>query len=151
MTINNLTKAIRAMVKDVVKEYRLTTENEGNPRCPTVFNGNLPPKRSSSLDDYPFVVVRFDESEGTNDEVTATVSIIAGCYTDIEDIEGQEDCINVLSSIQTALLSMPNGILNGKYILQTPVKITNIPEQPYPQWQVNMETKWSFRAPEVEF
>ena len=149
MTINNLTKAIRAMVTDVIKDFRLTTEFEENPRCPTVFNGDLPPKRSDTLDDFPFVIVRFEESESTNEETTATIAIVAGCYT--EDFQGQEDCINVLSRIQTALLSMPNGILANKYILQPPVLMANLPEQPYPQWQVNMTTKWTFRAPEVEF
>lgn len=149
MTINNLTKAIRAKVSKIVEDFRLTTEFEENPRCPRMFNGDLPPKRSDSLDDFPFIIVRFEESESVNEETTATIVIVAGCYT--EDYEGHEDCINVLSRIQTALLSMPDGILDNKYILQPPVLMTNLPEQPYPQWQVNMTTKWTFRAPAFEF
>lgn len=149
MTEHLLIDAVRKKVKDVVKDFRLETRFEEHPRCPTVFEGDLPPKRSNSTDDFPFVIVRFEESSSTNDEITASVLIVAGCFT--EDLLGHRDCMNVLTRIRTALLTMPNGILDDRYILQPPIKITNLPEQPYPQWQINMETKWCFRAPELEF
>lgn len=148
MIENNLTKALREKIEDVVKDFRLPVKN-GEPRCPVVFNGYLPPKRHGVDDDFPFIVVRPDNGSNERDSAKMTVSIVVGCFT--EDLNGFEDCIEVMTRIRAALVSMPNGILDNRYMLQFPITWDLLREQPYPQWQLNMETSWEYRTPECSF
>lgn len=148
MIENLLTKALREKIADVVKDYRLPVKN-GEMRCPTVFNGYLPPKRSNTQDDFPFVVVRADSGKSEREQTELSVSIIIGCYTD--EFDGHEYCINVMTRIKNALLSMPNETLDNRFVLQYPIEWNLLSEQPYPQWQLDMSTKWIYRTPEAEF
>ena len=149
MIENNLTKALIEKIKEVVKDFRMPVK-DGERRCPTVLNGYLPPKRYDGTDeDYPFIVVRPDNGTSNRENTTMTVSIVVGCFT--EDLNGFEDCIEVMTRIRAALASMPNGILDNRYILQYPITWDLLREQPYPQWQLNMETRWEYRTPECSF
>ena len=148
MVENELAKALRAFIAGVISEYRLPVKN-GEPRAPEVVNGFLPPKRSSVEDDFPFVLVRLEKGETNLEETTCTAAIIIGCYT--AEFDGHEYCLNVMERIKQALCSMPFGTLANRYQLRYPVKWELPDEQPYPQWQIGMTTKWAFNAPVVEF
>ena len=149
-----LTKALREFIKTAVKDFRLPVE-KGEIRPPQVINGFLPPKQyiqpnqSEREDDFPFVVVRPDKAETDSGKTEVTVSIIIGCYS--KDFDGYEYCLNVMSRIRNALSSMKNGVLDKKYILQFPFEWDIVPEQPWPQWQVDITTRWVFNAPQAEF
>lgn len=147
MIVNHLTEALRNKIADAVKDYRLPVKN-GKMRCPNVFNGYLPPKRSGVVDDFPFVVVRADEGKisRTDGEAETTVSIIIGCYTD--EFDGHEYCINVMQRISAALSTLPDDTLDDRYILQDPIEWRLLEEQPYPQWQLDMSTTWKYCAPQ---
>ena len=148
MVENELASALRAFIAGAVKDYRLPVKH-GEMRAPTVVNGFLPPKRSNTEDDFPFVLVRLEKGQTTPEETTCTAVIIIGCYT--TEFDGHEYCINVMERIKQALCSLPFGTLAERYQLRYPVKWELPDEQPYPQWQVGMTTEWAMQAPTVEF
>ncbi len=124
------------------------TEEYANCRTPTVINGYLPPKEND-VDrgkDFPFIVVRPDEATSTRESTVATVSIIFGAYSQTSD--GYEHCLNMMTRVRNALMSMPFLTLNERYILEDEVTWRNLSEQPYPYWQIDMTTKWTFISPQ---
>lgn len=145
-----LAEALREFIRNAVKDFRLPVESgEYVFRAPTVINGYLPPKRSGQDDDFPFVIVRVDGGDSEGEQTSVKVSIIIGCFA--EEYDGHEYCLNVYSRIRNALMSMKNGILANKYVLQQPISWDIVPEQPYPQWQLDISTNWAFNAPQAEF
>ena len=148
MIEQGLTKALRLFIEDAVKDFRLPTKS-GELRAPIILNGYLPPKRSGVEDEFPFVLVRPDKGSTDRDKTEVDVSIIVGCYS--EEFDGYELCFNVMTRIRDALASMDCGTLANKYQLQYPLKWENFDEQPWPQWQLDLITKWWFKAPEIEF
>lgn len=151
MVENELTRAIRALVAEAVKDFALPTKpergsEEGVPRAPKVVNGYLPPKRSGQEDDFPFVLVRAEEGATDLDSTEVKVSIIVGTYS--EEFDGHEHCLNVMSRIRTALCSLPGMTIAHRYRLQHPIKWNTYGEQPYPYWQLDMQTTWNIRTPQ---
>lgn len=149
MIEQELARNLRKFIEDVVKDFRLPVEMEKTPRAPKVHDGYLPPKRSEPGDDFPFVIVRPDAATTERTATEVTVSIIIGCYAKEEEYDGYEYCLNVMTRIRNALTSMENGILAKKYVLNFPISWNNVPEQRWPQWQLDMETKWSFNTPQA--
>lgn len=145
MTENGLIKALREYLEQAVADFRLPVKN-GEPRAPRIYNGYLPPKRSGQGDDFPFVLVRPDAGETDGEETEVTISIVVGCYT--EEFDGHEICLNIMQRIRHALFTLENGILANKYVLHTPFKWRNYEDQPYPLWQLDIETKWVFNSPQ---
>lgn len=151
MVENELTRAIRELVAESVKNFALPTKPErgsaeGDLRAPQVVNGYLPPKRQGSKDDFPFVLVRADEGATDQDSTEVKVSIIVGTYS--EEYDGHEYCLNVMSRIRTALCSLPGMVLANRYRLKHPIKWSTYAEQPYPYWQLDMQTAWDIRTPQ---
>lgn len=149
MIENELTDALITAIKGAVNDLRLPVKN-GEPRAPIVFNGYLPPKRSKSeSDDIPCVVVRPENGDINDDETEVTISIIIVCYS--EEFDGYLHCMNVMQRIKNLLCSLENGILDKRFVLKLPMKWENIADQPYPNWQVEMETHWCFNTPQPIF
>ena len=148
MIVSNLAKALRDHAADVLKEFRLPVKN-GEPRSPNIFNGYLPPKRSGNNDDFPFVTVTLDSGEIAQSHSEIKVSFIIGCYT--QEYDGHEYCLNVYERLVRSLCSLPGGLLDGRYILHLPIRWELLQEQPYPQWQMIIETEWSYEAPHQEY
>ena len=149
MIEQELARNLREFIKDAVKDLRLPVEFEKKARAPKIINGYLPPKRAEKGDDYPFVLVRPDAATSERDTTEVTVSIIIGCYAKPEEYDGYEYCMNVMTRIRNALTSMKDGRLAEKYVLNFPIIWNNVPEQPWPQWQLEMETKWYFNTPQA--
>ena len=95
MVTNLLTKALRELCAQAVKDFVLPTKEGQNPRVPRIVNGFLPPKRSGNgeLDDFPFVLVRPEAGTGERESEEIRVNIIVGCYS--EEFDGYEYGINV--------------------------------------------------------
>lgn len=145
MVTNLLTKAIRNKVTESVVNFRLETP-KGTLKAPQVVNGFLPPKKIGPDDDFPFVIVRPESGIMDPESQQIKVNIIVGCYS--ESFDGYEVCLNVVNRIIDKLSSLPGGILEGKYIASFPIRWNMTPEQPYPQWQIDIETNWTCRSPE---
>lgn len=148
MVVNLLTKALRKLCGEAVKDFRLQTK-QGNKetRAPRIVNGFLPPKRSGNgeLDDFPFVIVR-PEGGGVERESTETrVTIIIGCYS--EEFDGYEYGVNVAERIIEKICTLPSELLDCRYQMRYPIKWSMVSEQPYPQWQIDIETIWIFNNP----
>lgn len=148
MVENLLVDALVALISEAVEEYRMPVKN-GDPRAPKVVNGFLPPKRSLPEDDFPFVVVRAEAGTSDVQETITNVAISIGCYT--EEYDGHKYCLNVLARIKSALSMLENGILDKKYVLQYPMTWQMVENQPYPEWQLDMVTKWAYNTPQAEF
>lgn len=147
MIENLLTEALREKIEEAVKDFRLPVKG-GEMRVPTVINAYLPPK-NHEVKDFPYVLIRAEAGNSSPSETETTVAIIIGCYSEEDD--GSEHCINVMTRIRSALSSMENGILANKYVLKYPITWEIVPEQPWPQWQLDIVTKWGYNSPQAIF
>lgn len=145
MVVNELSKAIRELCAEAVKNFRLPTEKGKELSAPQIVNGFLPPKRSSVKDDFPFVLVRPTDCEMNRGSQEIKVSIIVGCYS--EEFDGYEYCVNVSERICEKIATLEMETLKKKYQMRFPIR-WNVPnEQPFPQWQAEIETIWTYNSP----
>lgn len=145
MVTNLLTKALREFCKQAVKDFRLPTKDGKTLRAPQIVNGFLPPKRSTDNDDFPFVLVRPEQCATDRESEEVRVNIIVGCYS--EEYDGFEYGVNVVERIKKKICTLPAETLAKRYQMRYPIKWTMVPEQPWPQWQIDMETIWIFNSP----
>lgn len=145
MVTNFLTKALRELCEQAVKDFRLPTKDGKTLRAPQIVNGFLPPKRSTDLDDFPFVLVRPEQCTTDRESEEVRVNIIVGCYS--EEYDGFEYGVNVVERIKEKICTLPAETLAKRYQMRYPIKWTMVPEQPWPQWQIDMETIWIFNSP----
>ena len=132
-------------VEEVVKDYRMPTKTPGIERPPKIIDGYLPPKRSTADDDFPFVIVRAEEGKSLMGRTSVEVSLIIGTYT--TETDGYAHCLEIMQRIRGALCQLPNQTLNARYQLEFPIEWRNIPDQPYPQWIIEMTTHWVMNTP----
>ena len=132
-------------IEDVVKDFRMKTKTEGHRRPPKVIDGYLPPKRATEEDDFPFVIVRAEEGISQPGSTQVSVSFIIGAYT--TETDGYAHCLEIMQRIRTALCQLPNQTLNARYQLEFPIEWRNVPDQPYPQWLIEMTTHWVMNTP----
>ena len=115
-----LTKAIRTFLKDVCKDYSLETE-DGQKKAPKVVNGYLP-YESDSEKDFPFVMVRADSASTDGDMTDVNVDIIIGTYVPDDTYPvGHDVCLEIMARIRTALVGLPEQLLEKRYQLQMPI------------------------------
>lgn len=145
MVTNFLTKALRELCAQAVKDFVLPTKEGQKPRAPRIVNGFLPPKRSTDLDDFPFVLVRPEQCTTDRESEEIRVNIIVGCYS--EEFDGYEYGVNVIERIKEKICTLPAETLEQRYQMRYPIKWNMVPEQPWPQWQIDMETIWIFNSP----
>lgn len=145
MIEQELVRALQEKLRVALKDFGLETKT-GTLRPPKIVDGYLPPKRSGADDDFPFVLVRPDSGTANQDSVSVEVTIIVGCYT--EETIGYLYCLNVMSRIRNALLSLEGGCLNNRYNLTGEFTWKNLDEQPWPQWNLYLTTNWVTRAPQ---
>ena len=133
MVTNLLTKALRELCAQAVKDFVLPTKEGQNPRAPRIVNGFLPPKRSGNgeLDDFPFVLVRPEAGTGERESEEIRVNIIVGCYS--EEFDGFEYGINVIERIKEKICTLPAETLDNRYQMRYPIKWNMVPEQPWQQ------------------
>lgn len=146
MIETNLSRALCEFVEEVTKDFRLQTKT-GLLKAPQIIEGYLPPKRSNDADDFPFVVVRLEDSKSDLGQTDVTMSLIIGCYT--QETVGHLYCLNVFERIRRALCEMPFQTLDERYQLGFPIECKNIPDQPWPYWQLEMTTHWTFSTPQL--
>lgn len=152
MVVNILTKAIRELCAKAVKDFRLPTKDAPGPgkkekvlKAPQIINGFLPPKRANDNDDFPFVLVRPEQGTTDRGSEEIKVNIIIGCYS--EEYDGFEFGINVMERIKAAISQLPAETLENRYQMRYPIKWSMANDQPYPQWQIDIETTWVMNAP----
>ncbi len=139
----SLTQAIARFLEKVCSQYQLPNKSK-ELVAPKIITGYLPPKRTGNADDFPFIIVR-PVSGSTNEATLTDVSIIVGIYD--EELTGFDRALEVVTRIRTALLSIPNQILENRYQLRMPIDWHNVDEQAWPQWQLSLITRWLTASP----
>lgn len=145
MVENNLTRALIAKIEAALDGTRLPTKG-GEYRKPQVINGFLAPDQKDN-ESRPFVIVRPESGNIAMDETTTVVSIIIAGYA--QDMDGYEDCLSVFARIRDALTTMPSQTLDKRFVLDFPIAWRMDDKQPWPQWQVDMTTRWRTLTPEI--
>lgn len=146
MVETHLTDTLCEFVKDCLKNKQFETQS-GIYRPPEVVPGYLPPKRSREQEDFPFVIVRAESGTTTFGQTEASVVFIIGCYS--EEIDGYAYCLQVMEHLRFSLATIEDRILDRRYELQFPIVWSNVQEQPYPFWQIQMTTHWVLNAPQL--
>lgn len=146
MIETNLTDALCDFIRESLTHLSLETQS-GIHRPPEVIPGYLPPKRSRAAEDFPFVIVRAENASCNRGETEATVVLIVGCYS--QETDGYAYCLHVMQHLRLALLTLEDQTLAGKYQLAFPIDWDNVPEQPYPLWQIQMTTRWVFNTAQL--
>ena len=82
-------------------------------------------------------------------EVTeVTVDLILCCHSKSND--GYAYLLTMAERIRTALLRMPMQTLDKRYVLQFPLECRLPDDQPWPNWQMSMSTRWLIKTPQFE-
>lgn len=116
---------------------------------PMVCVGYIPPKSSAVSNYSPFVLVRADGATSTRERTSVKVSIIIAVYCDEKTPDaGYVDCINLMGRVRDTLMSLPTPALDDRYILEDGISWKTYDEQPWPRYQIDMETTWTIRAAE---
>ena len=146
MIETDLALSLGIFVEQALKDLRLPTKTPNHFKAPTIFDGYLPPKRAMADDDFPFVIVRAEDGVSERGKTIVTIALIIGCYT--TETDGYAHCLEIMQRIRKALCELPAQTLVKKYQLAFPITWNNVPDQPYPQWQIEMTTKWVFNTPQ---
>lgn len=120
-------------IKRATKHLQFETKNKTY-RAPQVIDGYLPPKNPKdpqSIEDFPFVIVRYLNDEGQVENSTAQVKIICGIYSE-DDQRGWRDFLNLSNTIKTHLMS--KSFLGKCFEVQLPIKREFPEEQGVPEW-----------------
>ena len=147
MIETNLALTLGVFLEKVLRDLRLPTKNPKCKKPPTVFDGYLPPKRALGEEDFPFVIVRAEEGVSERGQTVVTVAFVIGCYS--TETDGYAYCLEIMQRIRQALCELPAQTLAKKYQLAFPITWNNVPDQPYPQWQLEMTTKWEFSSSQM--
>lgn len=145
MIEQELVRALQAFLAEALKDFGMPTK-DGKLRPPKIIDGYLPPKRSGTDEDFPFVVVRPDSGTTDQNAVNVEVTLIVGAYT--EETNGYLYCLNAMTRIRNALLSLRNGCLADRFLLVGEFSWKNLEEQPWPQWNLFITTNWMTNAPQ---
>lgn len=155
-------KALVALVKEAVKDFRLTriaTQTERKPgslyidsETPEydedpqdlvqvqVFDGFIP--SADKIDRIsPFVTVRPVSAVVSNGGTQLKISIIVGTFS--RDQDGYHDTLNVVDRIVTRIMQIPDNILDGRYNLVDNITWELTDDQDEPFFYVTMNTSWS--------
>lgn len=150
-----LCDALRERVKDITKNMQLEFDNSDSTtkayKQPQVIDGYLPPKRSTrnaeneEVPDYPFIIIRpTDGRTPTNEASQVTVSLLIGCFS--EDYDGYKACLLVLAAIRTALMAQPT--LDQRFRMEMPFEWQQPEDQPYPEFMLQITTRWTVPTPQ---
>lgn len=144
MTSLQLVDRLIAFLKEVVKDYDLSTKVDGISKAPDVYSGYLPSKnKDDDVSKFPYIIVRF-LSEEDSAEDTVNIRLIIGTYSEDEQ-DGWRDAVNIATRIKIALKKVQ---VIGSYSLGDKIKIELFEEQPFPQWIAVMDL--SFYIPQVQ-
>ncbi len=146
MTENLLVTALARHLRTELHAF-LLDDARGGEAAVSVHEGWLPAKHGEDNGDFPFVVVRPVEGSIGREGSQTTVELICGVY-DMEST-GWKTAVNVARRAMNALLLLPSGMLERRWMLAMPLEWKVAEEQPYPAWMVSVTTAWTARTPET--
>ena len=104
--------------------------------------------RETDLDFSPQIIVRVMGSTAEREVTEVTVDLILCCHSTSND--GYAYLLTMAERIRTALLRMPMQTLDRRYVLQFPLECRLPDDQPWPNWQMSMSTRWLIKTPQFE-
>lgn len=145
MTPIELVDTLIDFLKEVVKEYDLTTKINGVSKAPEIHSGYLPPKsKGDDTSDFPYIIVRY-LSEDDSEADTVNLRVVIGTHSEDEQ-NGWRDTLNIATRIKIALKKKR---IFGPFSLTDKVAIELFEDQPFPYWFAIMDL--SFNIPQVQF
>ncbi len=119
-------------------------------RCPKIFLGAMPPTIKDAMESVPFVVVQALDGFDVNGLHRVRVALRL-CIVGDDLEEGEEDLQNFISTLRLSLLSLPDGLLNGRFRMvedeQGRLGFWERPdEQAYPFLQAHIFTTWEMQG-----
>ena len=148
-----LCRALRKFVAEATKGVQMPDE-KGVMRPLTVVDGYLD---RSGEDPSPFVLIRPKSVSAEEEMTTGKVELIVVCRNEGKDhlgditrpMSGYEDCLTIVHRIRRALMTLPNRVLDRRYVLSLPVSWTVHDADRFPYWQVDMTTSWEWHSPVI--
>lgn len=150
MTPIELVDALVGFIKEVVKEFNLSTKVDGMYKAPSVHAGYLPPREDDedeSLEpsDYPFVIVRFvADTDDIESNESTNIRLIIGTHSEDEQ-NGWRDTMNIATRIK---IELKKKQILGPFALNGKILTELFEEQLRPFWHVIMDL--SFNVPQVQ-
>lgn len=150
MTPIELVDGLVEFIKNVVKEYDMTTKVKGQNKVPSVYAGYLPTSDeddddSLQVNDYPFVIVRFlSDVDEINTNDTTSIRLIIGTHSD-DGQNGWRDAMNIATRIKIELKKQQ---ILGPFSLTGKIHTELFEEQRRPFWHVIMDL--NFHTPQVQ-
>lgn len=144
-----LCRDLRARLADVTQHLQLEADsNLIEYKAPRIVDGFLPPARSrgpkEEEPEFPFIIVRPSAGQtNASRATTATVKIMVGCYD--EDYDGHQYALLVLAAIRRGLMEQPT--VGSVFRLEMPFEWELPDDQPWPQWQLEITTRWTIATP----
>ena len=137
-----LAAALRSFLADLSQTFSAMPCDDQLMRKPVVVDGYLPQKRETDLDFSPQIIVRVMGSTAECEVTEVTV--------DSTSNDGYAYLLTMAERIRTALLRMPMQTLDRRYVLQFPLECRLPDDQPWPNWQMSMSTRWLIKTPQFE-
>lgn len=157
MTPLNLLYALKKLIEETVKDYRIFDENR-RPRIPPVYLGYAPNKQTQEDSEYPCIIIRL--YGGTDEEKTGTIRLVIGVFTYqesarddtqedigiIEKTKGWDSALEIVWRIRTKLLE--HRLIDEKFNLSLPLEWELPTEQAEPQWASYITANYTIDVPE---
>ena len=143
-----LAAALRSFLADLADTFSAMPSDDNLLRKPVVVDGYLPQKRETDVDFSPQIIVRVMGSTAEREVTEVTVDLILCCHSKSND--GYAYLLTMAERIRTALLRMPMQTLDKRYVLQFTLECRLPDDQPWPNWQMSMSTRWLIKTPQFE-
>lgn len=150
MTPIELVDGLVIFIKQVVKDFELSTKVKGVSKIPSVYPGYFPNQEDDedenlTPNDYPYVIVRYLSDSDDRDEVDiANIRLIIGTHSEDEQ-NGWRDALNIATRIKIHLKAKQ---FIGPFSLTGKIQTELFEEQLHPFWHAMMDL--SFNMPQVQ-
>lgn len=149
-----LIKAIKKRCEESVRDlYYETADKKLEPRKPRILDGFYIPQEQSAFakpdieEIAPFIIVRPSKArERARDECVVTIDIIVQIYNKDPKFIGHYDLLVAMNRIRDNILHNP--ILDNVFEYDGGFEWQIQPEQPFPNWEIEIKTNWLIQNPQ---
>lgn len=147
-----LREALKARIEEALKDLQLESADH-KPKKPHVVKGWYLPEEQNAFsgDDVqeiaPFVIVRTTKGqENARDQFQVETEVIVQIFNDSSDFTGDTECLLAMNRIRDNILDKPT--LDKMFIYDGGFKWQLNPEQPFPNWEIQITMNWLIPNPQ---
>lgn len=146
MTSYKVMENFKKVLESTLKNVRFETK-ENCSKNPKIVLGYLEPLKvdDDEADDFPYVLVRYMNGEGSEDESEVNLKLIFGIYS--QDAKGWVDVLHMIEVVKQMLLKTR---VFDFYTLEYPLKDSIPEEQPYPYFYGFLDIRLKIPHIEIE-